>query len=793
MLCHVLTIIAAPDGFGKSTSLSKYLKKEKKQNIWINTRKESDFALLWSEVIKQSTNAYIPEELVDINLFRCAKDLSAYIEKWDLYLTDDLFIVIDDFHKLKPSTFVDFLMALSQCQSKHLHFVLVGQYVENARLRKLLDQKLCYTLSIQDFQLDLYDLIRYCKQRDISIEKEKLVLLLQYTKGWIPAIDLALSALLEGKSVFSATKIKTLMAKAKIEDINDDDIVALIKLSYLDDFEISQMYFICEYNQIERLIKKLSYSDLFLQKKDFRRYAFTDIFKAYLYEAQLDYQIDVEKTYHRIADWYIDSGDFEKAVLCLLKSRDYEKALYLIREEVFRSVDLNVSFLDEVFHKLPIQYRFDNPHLYLYFIKMVIVYSDQIRGKRLLESFRLEVENNKFIGDKDNLVNEYYFVRAFTKFNDFFAMMSDFHLALNNSQNTYLHGVFPQIALTYGSYQILYLYHHQVGQLQMLLKAIQREANTLIQLSGGVNSGIDYLVQAEYFYIIGRYENVASLAETAYKVSYVNKRTSVCIASVFLIARYALRVDELDLFQNKVDELVKLRSQVTSAILEKQIDCALSHLYILNGHLDGVVDWIKEGRIEAFSMMYETQGLPHLCHMLYLLKSGKYKEAESCCDMIDYENQQIQHVFATIYAKLSKVIVYFHTNRMGKSILMLKELFEMTEKDKVKSIFVEFHDELLPIVKRYKCENDFELNVVRMIQNRNIEIRESSEHIFDVLSSREREVANLYIEAYTAQEIADMLVISYNTVLSHLKIIYSKLGVNKKKELMQLVNSQNIY
>lgn len=567
MSYHTLTIVAAPDGYGKSTSLTNYLKKEKKQSVWINVNDTCNMTSIWEEMIDKSfALSALPRVLTNTKEFYFDCNLLSFIETWDLSLKDELFVVIDDFHKMKSGEFITFLEHLTKWESKYLHFVLVGQYMENTTIAQWFDQKKCYTLSIQDFKLDLYDLIRYCKQREIHIEKEKLQVLLRYSDGWLPAIDLALSALLEGRSLFSTTNIKALMAKAEMADISDMDIIALIKLSYLEDFDINQMHFICEYDQIENLIKKLSSSNLFLQKMDFERYEFTEICKAYLYEAQLNYQIDIRKVHQRIADWYIDRDDLEKAVPYLLKCHDFEKALYLIKNEVFHNVDLNVSLLDEVFRKLPIKYKFDNPYLYLYFIKKIIIYSDPNRGKFLLDNFREQVENDEFIGDKEDLLNEYYFVRAFTKFNDFSAMMSDFYLALERYKNPYSHGRFPQIALTYGSYQILYLYHRQGGQLHSLLKCIQSSAHVLMQLDNGVNSGIEYLVQAEYFYIIGRYEHVESLAEAAYKMAYVSKHTSMAIASLFLIARYALRVNKIALYQSKVADLVKLRMQVTSTI-----------------------------------------------------------------------------------------------------------------------------------------------------------------------------------------------------------------------------------
>ncbi|MBQ4133619.1 MAG: LuxR family transcriptional regulator [Desulfovibrionaceae bacterium] len=52
------------------------------------------------------------------------------------------------------------------------------------------------------------------------------------------------------------------------------------------------------------------------------------------------------------------------------------------------------------------------------------------------------------------------------------------------------------------------------------------------------------------------------------------------------------------------------------------------------------------------------------------------------------------------------------------------------------------------------------------------------------LSPAERAVFNLYLEDFSAQKIADVLYISINTVKSHNKRIYAKLGVSSRKELM---------
>lgn len=57
------------------------------------------------------------------------------------------------------------------------------------------------------------------------------------------------------------------------------------------------------------------------------------------------------------------------------------------------------------------------------------------------------------------------------------------------------------------------------------------------------------------------------------------------------------------------------------------------------------------------------------------------------------------------------------------------------------------------------------------------------------LTSRETEIMELIVRGYSAPMIAEEYVVSENTVRTHYKHIYSKLGIHKKQELIALVDS----
>lgn len=57
------------------------------------------------------------------------------------------------------------------------------------------------------------------------------------------------------------------------------------------------------------------------------------------------------------------------------------------------------------------------------------------------------------------------------------------------------------------------------------------------------------------------------------------------------------------------------------------------------------------------------------------------------------------------------------------------------------------------------------------------------------LSSREAEVMELVARGQTATAIAESLFISENTVRTHLKRIYAKLGVHRKREMLAIIEN----
>jgi DNA-binding CsgD family transcriptional regulator len=78
-----------------------------------------------------------------------------------------------------------------------------------------------------------------------------------------------------------------------------------------------------------------------------------------------------------------------------------------------------------------------------------------------------------------------------------------------------------------------------------------------------------------------------------------------------------------------------------------------------------------------------------------------------------------------------------------------------------------------------KYEGDFSLS-----------LEELNGQVSNPISEREYEVLKMIFTQKTNQEIADELYLSINTVKSHLKNLYDKLGVNNRGDVVKLIASR---
>lgn len=124
------------------------------------------------------------------------------------------------------------------------------------------------------------------------------------------------------------------------------------------------------------------------------------------------------------------------------------------------------------------------------------------------------------------------------------------------------------------------------------------------------------------------------------------------------------------------------------------------------------------------------------------------------------------------------------SNKYLKPISQGIEIIKSSEHDDAPKTNVQEIDDLIQFLSHYKKD----LYIKAEQEKQKISILEQFVEKTRTLSPAEKNVYNLFIQGLSAQEIADQLFLSINTIKTHNKRIYSKLGVTSKEELLLYIS-----
>ncbi len=771
LLQHHLSIICAPDGYGKSQCVKHFLESEKVDYIWIQVNEGND-----QEIMQQLANQF------SISLDN-ASSMQLVMDRISEKLNQDFYVVLNDFNDEQYQSLVTFCLALKEQTSSQLHVILLMQQINDFNLLRLFEEKSCFTLSIQDFKLNATDIAQIFKKHGIKLTNEEVDQLYEFSEGWTPAIEMALRSMQNGSSIFSTSELKALLQRGNFAYINDEVMEGLMRLSILSHFTLEQALYLCQSKEVVKAISDLESNHILVRKIDFENFTFSKLLRQHLKQALLLSDLNYDEVYTSAGEWFETKDHVVDAIAMYLEGNNFNQIIRIMKRLEYSLLDIAPELIIQVFKRMPDEYKYANPYIYLMHICDMVTNVDVFSGMKLLEAFRTDLELGKYGKDTKHLLGEYFFIRAFSQYNDVSLMMKDFHLAYDALQGKQSRFAYPQMISTFGAFHLLYLYHHSEGQLAQLVETIQDEVKYFIQISNGVNSGSEFQTRAELDYETGNYENVFELANLSYQEAMRNQQLGICVCSLLLQGRLAFVQKNVSVFNEVKQKLNAFYEQTNIPILHCQIDCALAYLHILNNERDEVVAWIKEEDIASTAILHEAWGISYIVLILYHIQQANYKKVLLSCDILENYYKQQMHLFGMYYVLLGRVIAYYYTRKREKAMCELKRLLLLSEKDNISTIFIEMYEYLYDIFLVFKPVTTYEKKIMSLLKEYRKE--QMKDKLIEQLTPKEREVIMLFIDSKTSKEVAEILMVSENTVRTHLKSIYSKLNISKKSELIE--------
>jgi len=356
--------------------------------------------------------------------------------------------------------------------------------------------------------------------------------------------------------------------------------------------------------------------------------------------------------------------------------------------------------------------------------------------------------------------------------------------------------VFADMPWAFGSGLQFLEFHHRPGQADCEAGFLEECVGILKRLTNGYGTGADDLFKAELAYLRGDMENAEILAHKAFFLADDQRQTIIQLGAAATLANIAFYKADAARWQNAIGSLERVAATVRiDAAAQSALDGIYGTLAAKFGASIQGSAWMRpDDPDNAFTVspLYTnalfTQAVTWLRQKEYTQLIGKL-EAESAKlkDTSDYAASTYSILLAAGYAALGDQL---------KASGLLKRALELAMPDDLIMRFVTLFsplekliDELLGthyperVEKYLRIKADFS-NGKNALQN-----VVTMHGLDDALTVREREIAVLASEGLRNKEIALRLFVSESTVRTHLRVIFHKLGIDRRAALAERLRS----
>ena len=799
ILDYSISIIEAPTGYGKTTSLSEYLSYSEKKYIWFNIDncdKEQFFSDFCAKV--EGFNADIANEMRKIG-YPVDEHTSGKLANlvMQLEFNKKTILVIDNYNFVADKHINNVFKDLSGKKDLNLIIVLVTETISNKDAYDVFASNKVNYITKSDFMFDKKDIDEYYKVCGIKLDDSEIDYLYKTTEGWISALYIQVLNYAEYGSFEYNLGLNNLIYKTIWRNLSIKEQEFFIGIGMFDCFSVRQALAMSNGIQEEAIYELLEDNGFIEYRPIERKYYIHYIFKYFLGNEfeKLD-PVFQKKLYKLAGKWCADNDNFYMAMCFYMKIADYESILALdwsnsnIYDKVVRK-NRNI-FLDIVLNASA-EVKKKYAKNYLFFIFCLFVLNERSYFKNELELIEEFVKEIDFITthERGEFLGELSYLKALNNFNDLNEMNKCYIDAFKhlNSPTKMFRG-YNLILL--GSPSALNMFHVKEGELDNEIELLKNVMPNYYVLTEGNSKGIEAVMQAEALFEQGNLEDAYILAEKAKYKAESRNQIEVLIMVELLKARISLMKAEFDAVNSSLDNMTKIIEENKKFNNMLLFDLCKGMINISYENVDNVPEWLKDSQSIESKVSIIWLGYANLIYGRYLLISGGYNKllaiSGQMLDIADIFSNVMYKIYTYIYIALGN----YYLDKKEKAICMLEQAVKLAYKDNIVMPFVSMPSEIESMITKVERIEDEEY--VDFLRNLKSCIKEYGKGISVIkkassntqsygLTKREYEVAKLAAQRLSNKEIAEILFIAESTVKSNLKIIFSKLSINSRNEL----------
>ncbi|MFA9422745.1 MAG: response regulator transcription factor [Sedimentibacter sp.] len=786
---YPVTIVEAASGYGKTTCIRHFFTSLADADVrWVSFSTNETAEKAWGRCCNciRKIDSDVGNRLFSLGLPSSHNTDEICQLLYEFSCDEDTYLIFDNFQHIQKYFTKEIWEAFLFNNSKLLH-IIVLTHIINKESEFLTQSAKCLYISSDDLKLNKMDINQYFKKAGLILESDEITFLYEYSEGWIAPLYLQLLYFWKNGHFQENATINTMIEKAVLEFIGQNQKQTLISLSFFDSFTEEQVAFISQNNQYKSF-EKIPFLSFDKRKLS---YTFHTILREVL---QMEFsKLPKEEQINIIslsAQWYVKINNKPNAILMYCEIGQYRNAISVIDESsVFDHISLLQSkeeYLD-LLRKITFTYIDDSiilfPSAYILIAFEFFTQCCYEEYGRICQTFHSVLESG-FIEEqkRDKIEGELALIESFSVYNNI-SQMGLYQQKAFNLLDGKCSSITPRDPWTFGNPSIVSLYWSEIGEIDTHISNM----NTFIPLYSAVvkghGTGADVIFNAEIALLRGDDVLAESLCYKGIFLSKSANQESLYLSAVFVLLRVAMIRGDKEMYELCTEYLIESEKSRAVHYELSEITLILCHARLqFNSQKQQGIS--AQDLVERILPMTETFGF--CLRGRELLLQGKFIQLqilfEEAMGLSEGLNSQLTKLYFTIYMAIAKL--------QGKNLDMathyLSEALDMALPDGIILPFAENYDLLKELLNENndmvpQCIMDICSKYKKGLQT----LRKTlyADEIFKELTTMEYEVYKLAAEKKKNKEIAKELFISENTVKTHLAHIYSKLGVKSKTEL----------
>ncbi|MFC3803504.1 LuxR C-terminal-related transcriptional regulator [Cohnella sp. GCM10012308] len=795
-----LTALTAPGGYGKTTALSQWLQQSAIPAVWISLGpQDNDLIAFWNYTIaavdskmphfSEAVTPYLPS----LKSGAFEPFISAMVRELDSY-SDEFVMIWDDYHAIDlPSIHASVAYFLAYLPAR-FHLYVASRAEMPFPTVRLQTTGQMVKITVQELRFQLVEGIRYFQDcMGLPLSGDKIAVLVDRTEGWISGLYLAAISL--QRSGDHSDFIRAFSGEHRnISDYLFQEVFSLqpveiqsflLETAILDRINGPLCEAVTGQANCQELLETLEQQNLFIVPLDDQRewYRYHHLFSEFLRRLFRKRYAGRSKALHaKAAQWLEAHGFLEEAVEQLLMDGHYPEASDLM-EKHLQDFRVRRGVLYRWLHELPESCLAEKPGIQFLYVK-VMVESGQMElaqaRLRHMEDKLSDPEWAAYVGNVLYLSSAVAFYRKDIRRLDEYMEMFDRHMPEGSyiqmiEGNSYSINFDTQLSFTNDLHEAERYFSKWVKRWE------SRENYPFV--------GFYYVTYSLLLYEQNRLEEAEVYAERALQTKCIQPYGLILFGAAAVAVRiYQAKGDPVRAF----DLLERLKSKIHSpdkSIFMRKIEAEKAYLSFVNGSFDA--GWLQTCGIQytdtaPFASIREYSHLARAC-MACGRESDALQLLEQMYGFVDDEDRTWDKVKVTVLQSLA----FYQKGETANALMKLEAALLLAEPGRYIRSFLDEGVKMAELLRAYIGHRQINANLMSPIMRyaRDLLLLMSdpaneTANAGALITKQELKILRMIEMRLSNKQIADQLQITTETVKSHLKSMYRKLGVNSREQAL---------